>query len=138
MKKPTNTIVFITKGKVPQEWFKDCTYGKFVCVVRAHKAEPNRTRPSLGGNLINNPGEVRTPTADMLLVKVLLNSVVSTPNAKFMTADISNFYLNTPLPRYEYLKLKLTDIPSEIIEEYDLMSKSTADKNVYVGVRKGV
>ena len=72
----------------------------------------------------------------MLLVKVLLNSVVTTPNAKFMTADISNFYLNTPLPRYEYLKLKLMNIPPEIIEEYDLMSKAMADRNIYVEVRK--
>ena len=47
----------------------------------------------------------------MLLVKVMLNSVVSTMNAQFMSIDISNFYLNTPMERYEYLKLKMTDVP---------------------------
>ncbi len=99
IKNPTNTMFFVNKTDVPQERFKDVTYGKFVCVVRPQKAEPNRTRLTLGGNLVNYPGEVGTPTADMLLIKIMLNSVVSTPRAKFMGIDISNFYLNTPLPR---------------------------------------
>ena len=74
----------------------------------------------------------------MLLVKVLLNSVVSTLNAKFMSIDISNFYLNTPMPRYEYLKLKLTDVPAEIISEYGLQKKATEDGHIYVEIRKGM
>ncbi|KAL7525184.1 hypothetical protein ACHAXR_004198, partial [Thalassiosira sp. AJA248-18] len=138
IKNPTNTIFFINKEDVPQERFKDTTYGKFVCVVRPQKAEPNRTRLTVGGNRINYPGEVGTPTADMILIKCMLNSVVSTPDAKFMGIDISNFYLNTPLPRYEYLKLKLTDIPQEVIDEYKLMQKATADGHVYVEIRRGM
>ena len=47
------------------------------------------------------------PTVDLLMVKVLLNSMVSMPEAKFMTIDIKNFYLNIPLKRYKYLHLKL-------------------------------
>ena len=84
---------------------KDVTYGKFECTVRPQKDEPNRTRFTLGGNRINYAGEVGTPTAEMLLVKILLNSVVSTPGGKFMCLDISNFYLENPLPRPEYVKL---------------------------------
>ncbi len=86
-------------------------YSKFVPVVQPQKAEKNRTRLTVGGNCINYPGEVGTPTVDMVLVKAMLNSVVSTPGAKFMSIDINNFYLNTPLPQFEYLKLKLTNIP---------------------------
>jgi hypothetical protein len=74
----------------------------------------------------------------MLLIKILLNSVISTKNAKFMSIDISNFYLNTPLPRYEYLKLKLADIPQEVIDQYDLTKKATSDEHVYVEIRKGM
>ena len=136
--KPTNTIFFIHKHEMPEERFKDCTYGKFVCVVRPQKAEKNRTRLTVGGNRINYPGEVGTPTADMLLIKILLNSVISTKNAKFMSIDVSNFYLNTPLPRYEYLKLKLSDVPQEVIDEYDLTKKATSDGHMYVQVRKGM
>ena len=80
-------------------------------------------RFTVGGDRINypgDPGEVATPTADMLVIKLLLNNVISTKNAKFMTMDISNFYLMTPLKRPEYIRIKLADIPEEIIREYNL------------------
>jgi hypothetical protein len=51
----------------------------------------------MGGNFINYPGNCGTPTADLLTVKILLNSIISMPNAKFMTIDIKDFYLNTPM-----------------------------------------
>ncbi len=124
---PTNTIFFINKNDVPADRFKDTTYVKFVCNVRPQKAEKNRTRMTAGGNRINYPWDVGTPTADMLLVKCMLNSVVSTMNAKFMCIDISNFYLNIPLKRYEYLNLKITYIPQEVIEEYKLRENETKD-----------
>jgi hypothetical protein len=37
-----------------------------------------------------------------------------------MTMDISNFYLMTPLKRPEYIRMKISDIPEEIIIEYRL------------------
>jgi hypothetical protein len=73
---------------------KDVTYGQFVCTVRPEKAEPNHTRFTVGGERINYPGEVATPTAEMLVAKMLFNSVISTRGAQFMTMDISNFLLN--------------------------------------------
>ena len=88
---------------MPEDRFRDATYGRFVCTERPQKEEVEHTRLTVGGNRINYPGEDGTPTADILLVKVMLNSVVSTMNAKFMSIDISNFYLNTPMERYEYL-----------------------------------
>ena len=78
--------------------------------MRPENKEKNRTRATLGGNRVNYPGDVGTPTADMLLFKVLLNSVVSTPGAKFIALNVSNFYLNTPMDRFEYVKLRLTDM----------------------------
>ena len=78
---PTNTISFKSKNEVPRDRSKDTIYGKFVCSVRPQKAEPDRTRLTVGGNCINYPGEVGTPTADMLLVKYMLNTVISTMNA---------------------------------------------------------
>jgi hypothetical protein len=51
----------------------------------------------VGGDRINYPGKVATPTAEMLVAKMLFNSIISTRGAWFMTMDISNFYLMTPL-----------------------------------------
>ncbi len=50
----------------------------------------------------------------MLTTKVLLNSVISTNGARFMTIDIKDFYLNTPMVCPEYMRLKLSDIPDNI------------------------
>eukprot|EP00804_Cyclotella_cryptica_P009376 CCRYP_018078-RH/>CCRYP_018078-RH protein AED:0.35 eAED:0.35 QI:0/0/0/1/0/0/2/0/435 len=52
--------------------------------------------------------------------------------------DISNFYLMTPLPRPEYLRLKLSDIPTEIIREYRLDLLAEPDGTIYVLVRLGM
>ena len=100
--KGTDTITFINKSEISSDRWKDITYIKFVCTVHTEKKEPNRTRATLRGNLINYPDDVGTPMANLLLIKILLNSVISTPGAKFATTDISNFYLMTPHKRPEF------------------------------------
>ena len=136
--KATDTIRFIHKHEIPADRFKDVTYIKFVCTIRTEKKDPYRTRATMGGNLINYPEDVGTPTANMLLVKIFLNSVISTKGAKFANADIANFYLMTPLKRPEYAKIRLSDIPEEIIVEYNLKEKATSDGWVYIKVIRGM
>jgi hypothetical protein len=88
IKNPTNTIEFIFQHEVPLDWMKDITYGQFVCMVQPEKAEPNQRRFTVGGDRINYPSTVATPTAEMLVAKMLFNSVISTKDARFMTMDI--------------------------------------------------
>ena len=97
--KGTNTIKFIHKRDVPKKRMKDVTYGQFVCLIRPKKKETHQTRFVAGGNKNNCPDKVATPTAEMLVAKLLFNSVISTHGAHFMTMDITNFYLMTPLKR---------------------------------------
>lgn len=84
-------------------------------------------RITVGGYKINYPGDCDTKTADLLTVKLLLNSIISTPGAKFMTIDISNFYLMTLLKRKEYLQMKLTDFPEDEQEHYNLNTIANKD-----------
>ncbi len=109
--KGTDTIFFVNKTEIPLDRRKDVTYGKFICELKPNKAEQERTRLTVGGDKINYTGHCGTPTADLTLVKVHLNSVISTLGARYMTVDIKNFYLNTPMARYEYVHLKIDDIP---------------------------
>ena len=37
-----------------------------------------------------------------------------------LTLDIANFYLGTPLDRYEYMKIPLDIFPQHVKEQYDL------------------
>jgi hypothetical protein len=114
------------------------TYIKFVCTIRTEKKDPYRTRATMGGNLVNYPDDVGTPTANLLLIKIFLNSVISTKGAKFANADLSNFYLMTPLKCPEYAKIRLSDIPEEVIKEYNLHQYATADGWIYIKVIRGM
>ena len=88
--------------------------------------------------MTNYPGDCGTPTANLLTVKILLNSVILTEGARFMILDISNSYLITPLKRREYVKMKLSDFPESVIAHYNLGEKSTPDGFVYVAIKRGM
>ena len=133
--KGTNTIVFIPKDKVPQG--RTVTYGRIVCELRPMKKEVERTRLTVGGDLINYPFKLRTETADLMTVKLLINSTISTPGARFLCLDVKNFYLNTPMPRYEYMRLPIALIPQEIIDHYKL-TEIAVDGYVYCEIQKGM
>ena len=66
----------------------------------------------------------------MLTVKILLNSIVLTPNEKFMSIEITDFYLNTPMPLYEYMRLKLSYLLDNVIRQYNLKGKLAKDEYV--------
>ena len=117
---------------------KDFTYGSFVCNVRNEKSEKNRTRFVVGGYRINYPGEVATITEDMLVAKILFNSVVSTRNAKFMTMDISNFHLMPPLKRPESIRISINYIPEEIINKYKLRDIMYDKGSIHIQSNRGM
>jgi hypothetical protein len=54
-----------------------------------------------------------------------------------MCADVKNFYLNTILDRPEYMKLALSLIPQEIIDQYGLAEKAK-NGQVYIQINKGM
>ena len=114
------------------------TYGRLVCDIKEHKSETHRTRLTVGGNLLNFPGMLSTPTATVTTMKCLFNSVISTPGAKCLIADVKNFYLNNDLPDPEYMKLHLHIIPQEIIDEYSLHNLVDNDGWVYPKIIKGM
>ena len=111
----TNTLFFIDKSSMPVDRWRDITYGRVVVNYRPEKDDPYRVRICRGSNRLHCPWECGTPTVDMLIVKILLNSIVLTPITKFMSIDMKDFYLNTAMPHYECMKLKLRDLPNDII-----------------------
>jgi hypothetical protein len=100
--------------------------------------EKECTRLTTGGNRNNYPDDCGTPTADMTLLKILVNSIIPTPNAKCIMMDIKDFYLNTPMKRPDYMRLKITDIPNDVIEQYNLKALVTHDRYVYCKISKGM
>ena len=94
------------------------------------KEDPYRVRITVGGNLINYPGAVSTKTADLITTKLLWNSVLSTPNAKYGCIDIKNMYLQTPMKRREYMRIPVKLIPQEFMELYKLRDKYTRNMSI--------
>ena len=129
--KGTNAIFFISNDKVPTVKAKDVTYGSFRCNLKPNKTETHCTRLTAGRDRVNYPGDADKPTADMTLFKILLNSIISTKGARCVMVDIKDFYLCMPMKRFEYMRLKITDIPEEIIREYGLQVLATSDGYVY-------
>jgi len=94
-------------------------------------------RITVGGNLIDYPGELTTRTADLTTAKIMWNSVLSTPEAKYACADVGNFYLATPMERYEYMRIKREQIPDAFMDKYDLWDK-VHNGYVYCEIRRGM
>eukprot|EP00804_Cyclotella_cryptica_P028768 CCRYP_018720-RA/>CCRYP_018720-RA protein AED:0.37 eAED:0.37 QI:0/0/0/1/0/0.25/4/0/1148 len=122
---------------IPNQRKGDVTYTRVVCEIRPQQADPYLTRITLGGDRIRYPGDCGTKTGSLETVKLLLNSVLSTPTARFASFDISNFYLGTPLDRPEYARIKLSDIPDDFVQEYSLHDFAH-NGYVYFEVSKGV
>lgn len=131
----TDTIFFIPKTSVPQD--RTVTYGRIVCDYRPQKSEPERTRLTVGGNLINYPYDVSTDTSDLTTAKLVINNTVSTPGARHLLIDLKNYYLGTPMERYEYMRLAIEIIPDEIIQQYDLRPL-VHNGYVYIEIRRGM
>ena len=114
-------------------------YTRTVCTYRPEKEEKERTRTTTGRNLITDyPGDVSTETAGLETIKIDWNSVVSTPGAKWIGMDISNMYLNTPLKRFEYMRIHIKNIPQAIIDEYNLLDPVAHDGYVYIEIRRAM
>ena len=73
------------------------------------------------------------PAACLLTVKLLLNSVLSTPGAKFLGMDLNDLYLSTPMERPGCSRMNFSNFPDDVIEHYGLKDK--VDKYSFVFVK---
>ena len=133
----SNTMFFIPNTEVPLG--KKVTYMRLVVTDRPQKSNPKRVRITVGGDRLDYPSDVSTRTAGMETAKILFNSIVSTPNAKFCTMDIKDFYLNTPMTEeeYQYMRIQADIIPPDIFEFYKLKDL-VHNGSVLVEIRKGM
>ncbi len=132
----TDTCFFIPKSLVPAH--KCPMYGCICCNYQSQKKEKHCVRLTVGSDWINYPGNKSTPVANLTTAKLLINSTISTPGAKFLGIDPTNFYLNTPMPNPKYMRLYLDIIPPKIIDHYNLRDIVTPDGWVYIEIWKGM
>ena len=131
----TDTLSFISPGQISDG--RKATYLRVVVADRPEKPQPRRVRWTVGGNRVQYPGDVTTKTADLVTAKTLFNSVISTTGARYMTIDLKDFYLGTPLDRYECLRVPVKMLTPKIIELYKLQPL-IVNGHVYAEIRKGM
>ena len=90
------TIYLVHPRFIPTH--KKVTYGRLFVDVRPLKTEKFRVRLKVGGDKFNFCGDASTVAASIATVKLLLNSLVSTKDAIFTTADIKDFFYGSFLP----------------------------------------
>ena len=97
-----------------------------------------RVRGCYGGDRLKGTytDNISAATASIETVKTLFNSTIS-DNAQFMSLDISDYYLNTELKDHQYLKIPVKEIPTEIMDEFDL-HRLVHNACVYFVVVKGM
>jgi hypothetical protein len=87
----------------------------------------SRVRGTFGGNVFKFLGPVSANTAAYSSVKLLFNSILSdrrskrNRNIKFVSIDLVDHYLATPLTTPAYMKIPVKHIPQSIIDKYNLM-----------------
>ena len=91
--KGTNTFRVTRYEDIPVHKKGDIFHTQVVCEVRPGKDDPNRRRITVNGGDIYNAGDVATPTGSIELVKLIINSVLSRPEAKFARFDVKTFIL---------------------------------------------
>jgi hypothetical protein len=62
----------------------------------------------VGGNRLDNSGDVATSTADIIIFNFLINRTLSTTDSAMTMMDIKNYNLGMHLPRYECMRMLLS------------------------------
>ena len=134
----TDTINFIHRTAVPKG--RDVTYATFVLDYRPLKTEPHQVRITVGGDQLYYPHDSGSPAANMVETKLLVNSTISdaAQGARFMSMDLKDYLLATPMEKEEYMRVKFIYFPTDIIERYSLSELVAADGYIYIRIKKGM
>ena len=134
----TDTIDFIFKHDVPAN--QPVTYANFICDHRPLKSEKHRIRLTAGGDKLTFDVDAGAPAASLLETKLLINSVISDAKhgAKFLSCDLKDFFLASPMEKPEYMRILYKYIPQDIRTMYNLDEKVAPDGHIYIRIKKGM
>ena len=131
-----NILFSVPKSVIPMGHI--VTYARLVATLFPHKSEVHRVRCTVGGDKLDSPGITTTNCASLTTSKILINITLSTPNARFLTLDIKDFYYNTHMARFEYMTLALDILTPEIFDQYNLRGLACPAGWLYLNIRKGM
>ena len=113
-------------------------YTRLVVGLRPNNAVHERLRMCMGGDKMEIEIDTTTRTADLTTCKIHMNGVVSTPGARFAGGDVKDFYLNTPLKKKRYGKVRAKYIPEKTIKKHNLKQYIEDGGWLHFEIGKGV
>ena len=135
VKAGTNRMHFIHACNKPRS--RNTAYLNIVANVRPQKEDPHRIRFTVSGDCLDYPSPTATETSEIQTANLIFNSTISTKVGQFMCIDLKDFYLGTPMNRYEYMWINMANIPQDIIDQYGLTAKAVNGK-LLVEIWKGM
>ena len=109
-----------------------------VCDYRPLKEEKFRVRLTIGGDKLEYLEETSSPAANLLETKLLLNSVISDKESRFMSMDITDFFLQSSLKQKEYMRIHSKYFSQNFRDLYKLHDRINKDGYVYCEIVKGM
>ena len=131
----TNTVFFIPRSSITAG--RTVTYSRIVAIIQSHKTKTHRVCVTVSRNKLYFPCDTTTNCASLSTTICLLKSTIPIPGAHYITLDIKNFYYNTSMGRYKYMKISLAILPEEIISQYNLLQLAS-NGWLYLEIRKGM
>ena len=101
-----------------------------VCDIRHQKPETHRKNITTVGNLIDYPGEVRTPTSYLTTMKTHVTSTILDATSRYMYMDVKYLYLNNQMDRDEYIMIQISMKPQEFVENTISQKNHTIDTSM--------
>ena len=113
-------------------------YTRLIVDLQPKNAVHERLQMCMGGDKMESVMDTATRTADLTTCKLHMNGVVSTPGARFAGGDVKDFYLNTPLKKKRYGKVRAKYIPEETIKKHNLKRYIEDDGWLHFEIGKGM
>ena len=94
---------------------------------------------TVGGDKLTYDGDPSSLAFLILNTKIILNSIISDSHigARWMTADITSHYLQSPMKTFQYMRIALKYFTKETRDEYIIDAIANSGL-VYFEIRKGV
>ncbi|KAI2496641.1 Reverse transcriptase (RNA-dependent DNA polymerase) [Fragilaria crotonensis] len=132
--KGTNTIHFIRRSAIPHG--RKAAYLRVVSAYRPEKANPHRVRWTVGATKLTTLSR-SAQNRRLDHCKIALQQRLVDPRSTFLGIDLKDFYLGTPMDRYEYMRVPIWMLPAAIVAQYNLTDLFD-DGFVYVEIRRGM
>eukprot|EP01036_Dinobryon_divergens_P045964 gene45964-61445_t len=96
-----------------------------------------RVRETYGGDRSDYTGDVSASAASLDTVNIMLNATISERGARFTTADIKDYFLQSDLEEPEFMWIDVKDIPARTYAKYNVQLYERNGR-VMVRIDKGI